>query len=58
MVEEVLYERTVEAKTRRIENNDRMSAASSLLSLSEEGNATRHCEPHTGLSSQDSTVHG
>ena len=46
------YERTMEAKRRRVENNDRMSVASSLLSLSEDGNDTRYCEPHTGLFSQ------
>ena len=43
------YERKVEAKKRRVENCDRLAAASSLLALSEDGNGSAYCEPHTGL---------
>ena len=43
------YERKVEAKKRRVENCDRLAAASSLLALSEDGNGSVYCEPHTGL---------
>ena len=42
------YERKVEAKKRRVENCDRLAAASSLLALSEDGNSSAYCEPHTG----------
>ena len=43
------YERKVEAKKRRLENCDRLTAATSLLALSEDGNGNVYCEPHTGL---------
>ena len=43
------YERKVEAKKRRVENCDRLAAASSLLALSEDDNGSAYCEPHTGL---------
>ena len=41
------YERKVEAKKRRVENCDRLAAASSLFALSEDGNGSAYCEPHT-----------
>ena len=37
--------RKVEAKKRRVENCDRLAAASSLLALSEDGNGSAYCEP-------------
>ena len=43
------YERKVEAKKRRIQNCDRLAAASSLLALSEDGNGSVYCERHSGL---------
>ena len=43
------YERKVEAKKRKVENCDRLAAASSLLALSEDGNGSAYCEPHSGL---------
>ena len=43
------YERKVEAKKRRVENCDRLVAASSLLALSGDGNGSAYCESHTGL---------
>ena len=43
------YGRKAEAKKRRVDNCDRLAAASSLLALSEDGNGSVYCEPHTGL---------
>ena len=43
------YERKVEAKKRRVENCDRLAAASSLFALSEDGNGSAYCGPHTGM---------
>ena len=43
------YERKVEAKKRTMQNCDRLVAASSLLALSEDGNGSVYCEPHSGL---------
>ena len=43
------HQRKVEAKKRRVENCDRLAAASSLLALSEDGNSSAYCEPHTGM---------
>ena len=43
------YERTVQTKRRRVENHDRLTAANSLLDLSEAGNGSDYCEPHTVL---------
>ena len=42
------YERVVSTKKRRVDIDDRMSAAQSLLELSEDGNGSQFCEPHTG----------
>lgn len=42
------YDRTVSTKKRRVDISDRMSAAQALLDLSEDGNGSRFCEPHTG----------
>ena len=42
------YERMAETKKRRIDNTDRLSAARSLLDLSNMGNGDQFCEPHTG----------
>ena len=36
-------------RPRRAENCDKLTAASSLLALSEDGNGSVYCEPHTGL---------
>ena len=41
--------RKVEAKKRRVESCDSLAAASSLLALSEDGNGSAYCEPHTGM---------
>ena len=43
------YEGKIEAKKRRVENCDRLAAAGSLIALSEDGNGSVYCEPHTGL---------
>ena len=42
------YERLASTKKRRVDISDRMSAAQSLLELSEDGNGSQFCEPHTG----------
>ena len=44
-----MYERMVGTKKRRVDNHNRMSAAQSLLELSEDGNRSQFCEPHTGI---------
>jgi len=44
------YERMVSTKKRRVDNHHRMSAAQALLDLSEDGNGSQFCEPHTGTS--------
>ena len=41
------FERPSETK-RRVENRKRLNVASSLLRLSEVGNGSEYCEPHTG----------
>ena len=45
------YERKVESKKRRVENSERLAAATSLLALSEDGNGCVYCELRTGLQS-------
>ena len=42
------YVRMAGTKKRRADNDNRMSAAQSLLDLSENGNGYQFCEPHTG----------
>ena len=44
------YEQMVRTKKRRVDNHHRMSAAQALLDLSEDGNGSQFCEPHTGTS--------
>ena len=39
----------VRGEKRKDEDNDRRAAADCLLALSEEGNGTNYCEPHTGV---------
>ena len=41
--------RAAQAKKKRAENCDRLNASMSLLDLSDIGNGTVSCEPHTGL---------
>ena len=43
------YERAANTKKRRVEAGERLCAAQSLLDLSNMGNGTEYCEPHTGL---------
>lgn len=45
------YERTVFTKKRRVANDERASAAQSLLELSESCNGSEYCEPYTGIAS-------
>ena len=44
------YERVAATRKIRLETNERMSAAQSLLELSEDENGSQFCEPHTGTS--------
>ena len=48
------YKRMACTKKRRIDNSERMSAACSLLQLSQDGNGSNFCEPHTGTSTATS----
>ena len=48
------YKRMACTKKRRIDNSERMSAAWSLLELSQDGNGSNFCEPHTGTSTATS----
>ena len=41
------YERMAITKKKGVDNNDRMSAAQSLLEVSEVGNGSEFCEPHS-----------
>ena len=43
------FERASQAKRRRTELGDKQEAARSLLTLSEIGNGTTYCEPHSGI---------
>lgn len=43
------FERTSEGKKRRADVQEKIDAAESLLKLSEVGNGTNYCEPHTGI---------
>ena len=42
------YERLSLTKKRKITEADKQTAAPALLALSEDGNGTLYCEPHTG----------
>lgn len=48
------YKRMASTKKRRIDNSERMSAAWSLLQLSQDGNGSNFCKPHTGTSTATS----
>ena len=43
------FERVSQAKRRRTELGDKQETARSLLTLSEIGNGTTYCEPHSGI---------
>lgn len=43
------FERTSEGKKRRADVQEKIDAAESLLKLSEVGNGTNYCEPHTSI---------
>ena len=45
------YERITGSKRKRFANNDRVCAAQSLLDISDSGNGSQFCEPHSGIAS-------
>ena len=45
------FDRTSVAKKRKEESSNKQAAAASLLQLSQAGNGTDYCDPHTGTCS-------